>query len=820
MATYLDIGARQSGAGLDIGPLQSQSSFLQTVDPAAATSRRAVGTPYIVVPGIGPGFAPTRRHVGTPTIMGGALTVSPAFAPTRRALGSPNIAGPVSMGAAPTRRFVGTPFLNAVQSIAPNAGVSRRFVGTPSLARSQSIAPAAAPTRRFVGTPSIKGGPGFVRPNPGVSRRFVGIPAIAGGNGQLTVYCGGAVWQGTVLAAGGSDSGAPVSYESSNPPTITSQTLGRWTLNVDLFDTTGNFAPTRGQTILVMENGLNLFAGCIQTVGRSRLMGTQKAIIYHVLATDKSGICDRRLIPTITFPAGSDVAQVIFAIVATNLNGEGISTTPQSVPDDGSLGTLSSSLTFNYDTVTSGFNQIATLSGTIWYVNQLGILFFNSFNNLEAAPFSLFDNGTWPPTPTSTSNNFRSLMVEETNIDYANEVYAISNLNTLPGSGTGGGGGGGTASGTNTETYVMTAGNLGVLVLPDGVTVFGISTTQPIGTLYSITVDGFTQTVVNVEQWNGQEPVFGTDDFGPWNWDSNSTQVAASVITGAAFPLPGSTLVINYTPFTTNAQALLGEALSPVDPATGGTLGTCGSGVYQVAIQVQNVSSIADLNAIAAAELVKRNGLPVKITFQTDKPGLMPGQILNVNVPGLYLDNVSFLIIYVQGIAAVSPLEFGSRFQWQVQAQTSTDPGNWYQWYANLLQNASNPLPVFQYEDASFVLAPGSSLVGGLISTNPYLVKRTGQLVVMYAAAGIPPTGQDLNIFFFVNGLRVPGQVTIPAGSAANTPFAFTLPTTNPLFVFNTATENDVVTIGTSYSVKSGNPTPASNVSASLRWRM
>jgi len=379
----------------------------------------------------------------------------------------------------------------------------------------------------------LTGGPNAILPGFAKSRRFVGIPALTGGNPQLSVYVGGAIWGGRVLALGGSDTAAPTTFESSNPPTITSQTLGRWTLNIDLYDDTNTYAPARGQTIVVMENGQKLFAGCIQTVGRARMMGSTSKIIYHVLATDKSGICDRRVVKTVTYPVGNDVAVTILDIVSNYLNGEGIITTPQSVPATG-LGTLDADLIFNYDRVSDAFNQLGTLTGTIWYVDSNGVLWFNSFTSLPAAPWGLTD----------TNKYYRSLLVEETNIDYANTIYAVSNLNVLPGSGTGGGGGAGSGIGANTETFVMTAGNIGVLVLPTG-QVYGVNVTQPIGTLYSLKVNGVTQVVVNYAQWNGEQPT-SSPQFGPWFWLSDATGISASLIGVGGLP-SGSTVVVNYT---------------------------------------------------------------------------------------------------------------------------------------------------------------------------------------------------------------------------------------------------------------------------------
>ena len=815
-----------SGYSMVNGVFWDPASTNQTVDPNALATRQALGTVFIPISQIGPSAAPSRQAFGTVAVTGGLVTVSPATIPTPRAVGNPNVAGPTHPGAVSSQQAFGSPVLNAFQTLDPTSISSEQSLGTVAVFFVKIVNPTALATRQSLGTPAVAGGVSNLLPFTILSRQSFGFPAMTGSyDSTLTVYVGGVKWGGTVLALGGTDSGAPTNYGSQNPPTINSQTLGRWTLNIDLMDTTGANAPALGQTIELVEGGLKLFVGCIQTAGRQLLMGTSGTIIYHVLATDKSGICDRRVVKAVTYPAGNDVAATILNIVQNSLNGEGILTNTTSVPQDGSLGTLTAALTFNYDKVTAAFNQLATLTGTVWYVDYNGLLWFKPFSSLPAAPWGLTD----------TSNNYRALLVEETNIDYANIIYAVSNLNVLPGSGSGGSGGAGSGVGSNTETFTLTDGKLGVIFYTSPINgqryPVGVNASLPIGTLYSVKVNGVTQNqIVAINEFNGQTPT-SAPQYGPWLWlnpaipingqiqQFGATGISASLLGPSGLPV-GATVVINYTPFTTNTQATLGSALTPVNPATGGTLGTCGSGIYELAIQVKDVSTVADLNAISAAELAKRNGLPVKITFQTDKPGLFPGQLLNVNCPSVYLNNKNFLIISARGVAASGVLEYGSRFQWEIQAQSNEDPGNWYQYFANVIKQSANGLPVYQYESANFVLGSGSSISGGTPALNPYQVKRTGQLVNMFAAAGTPPTGQDLIIQFLVNGLTIPGTIKIPGGSAANTSYVVSFSLSNPLYVFNTSTEADIVTVSLSYSVTGANPTPAANVSATLRWRI
>lgn len=785
-----------------------------TVYPNAIPSGQKMGTPSILG-NIGPTAIASQQAMGTPGVVG---PIYPNFIPTPRAIGTPGVVGPIYPSAVPSKQAMGTPNIQAPQTVDPTAIASQQAMGTPTLNFSKTVFPSAVPSKQAMGTPNVVGGPNSLLPRTIPSQQRMGIPSLTGGAGIFQVYISGKLYGGRALWPGASDSGSPVSYASSVPPTIRSQTLGRWSLDIDLYDETGNFVPVFGQSIVIIEANLNLFAGCIQTVITEPLMSTELFItgqptkcIYHVTATDKSGICDRRFVTGKTYHAvdpvtmvPTTVQSVILDILANYLNGEGITATAQSVP---ALGNLAADMPLNFVSVTSAFNQLATLSGCIWTVSPLGVLTFNAYANLPAAPFSI----------TRFSNNYRGLIATTSSLNYRNKQYAVSNLTVLPG---GIGGGGGSGAGSKTETYTMTAGLVGVLVLADGTTIYGVQTALPIGTLYSITVNGHPQTVVSYSAWAGQQPVFGTNDFGPWFWLSGSNQVALSVLSGAAFPIAGSTLVINYTPFTTSVAAAPAAALDPIDPVSGDPVNGCGSGVYEAVVQVQNISSVDSLNAIAKAELAKSGGIPINVSFQTDQSGLQPGQLLTVDRPDININNKVFLITAVQGVYSGGPLAFGSGFQWKVEAQTNEDPGNFAQWYATLVQMASNPLPVPQYEVAEFVLAPGSSLAGTTVTTNPVIVKRSGLLFDMYVAAATPPIQQNLRITFNVNGNPLGVEVILPAGAVPNQVYRASFPIANPVYVAASATGNDVITINATYVVTGGSPVPASNVTASLRWTM
>lgn len=609
--------------------------------------------------------------------------------------------------------------------------------------------------------------------------------------------------------------------------TITSQTIGRATMTFDIWIPDGSYAPVLGQTVVLTELGITLFAGCIDTIVTEREIGTTEAVTFHITALDKTSICDHRICTAATYATGNDVAQTILAIVANFLNGEGITT--QGVPTDGSLGALTSDLILNYDTVTDAFNQIGTQSGTVWWVDQYGVLYFSSESILPAAPFQL-DETTTNVDSASGGSMQNACTVTQTlsgagvTTGYRNKQYVVSNLNILPGSGTGGSS---DVSGSNgvTETFDFANGQPGIISQYVGgvLTPVMIQVSLPISSVVSITVNGHAQTVYELSTFSGQGST-GPNDY-VFFYNSVNTIAGQSgsnqgLSAQGILDIPsGATVVVNYVPGTVNATnaaaSQAGEALVPTDPH-GGTFGTCGSGVYEAVLQVKNISTQADLNAIAQAELNKSGGIPFILTCYTNKPGLFVGQEVNALFPKLGLGSSAFpmLITAVTATANSSqPLNYGSIFTFQVTAVSNLDPGNWITYFANLIALGDNPLPVLQYEEATFILAPSGSLTSGVITVNPYIVGRTGLLCEIMAAAGSPPSGQDLEISILDNNLVI-GTITIPNG--ASTLQDEVIPPVPPIYIF----AKDILGVSVAYKNIGSSPIAAANVTVKVRWQM
>jgi hypothetical protein len=792
----LDIGPLQVG-NLDIGPLQNAGSGPQTITPA--------------VPAIASG-----ESWGSPTITGGANTIVPPLPAisTGERWFTPDVAGPITVAAIPSGESWPTPSLTVGQTVLvgtaspPTVAIpSGETWYPPRVANVQTVALSAGiPSGESWPTPIVEGSP-----------RWLNVVGIPSGERWYTPTLNGGN-QGIFLFLSGQDASAYLSFVDGTCQ-VTSQTLGRWTATFDMNmkppGQSQSFIPVLGQTVLMLDFGPRIFSGCITQIITDRFLSTESpnATTFHITATDKSGICDHRVVVGVTYPAvdpisllPTDVAGVILDIVNNFLNGEGIVPGPEIAP--GNLGDLAADLTWNFPTVTQAFDQICTDNGLVWWIDENYVLHFSSLTNLPPAPFSLTESSAnyWGPQKDLTIRN------TVTTTNYYNKLYAVSNLNILPGSGSGG-------SGTTGQTGItdnypnFAVGQPGIIKTffsPTNTFIAtGLNTSVGIGSVLSMTVNGAPQSVIDFTQFSGQVRTGLTDYL--WFFGPGTTTVVWTFQ-----PPADAVIVIDYVPAssTNSSNAQYGDALAPVGPS-GSPLGTCGSGIYEGVMQLQNVSTIDDLNAIAGAELLRLGGVPTVIDFTTRFPGIRPGQIMNVDIPLSGINNKQVLITQVTGTMIPPNLYKGSAFSWAVEGTTNLDPGNWIKWYERLVGRTVNPLPVLQYEEAVFVLGAGASVASANNITNPYIWGRTGLFVQLLLAASVPPTGQDL-VLTVSDGNRTIATITLPATAAANQLFQFNQPTSIPIYVF----AGDVSNISASYNIFGSNPTPASGVTLKVRTAM
>lgn len=748
-----------------------------------------------------PSTIPSGEAWFAPLIIGGSNSVVVGVIPSGEAWPTPVVSGPVTCGTIPSGEAWPAPSLTQPQII--EVGVPSPFVEAipsgetwfpPRVANVQTISVSPIPSGEHWFTPVVTGSPLWINTAPIASGERWYIPTVTGGASGVRLFLSGI------------EVTEPYFSWIDNTCRITSQTLGRWSANFDLYVDDGSYIPVIGQTVLIMDNGVRIFAGCIQEVVAARQLSTVSKITYTCSATDKSAICDHRVVVGKTYSATDalgnftiSVQSVILDIVTNFLAGEGI--VPNGVP--ATLGNLSSDLNWNFPTVTQAFDQICQNEGLVWWVDAFGVLYFSPYDTLPPAPFGL----------TETSYNWRNLTVQHSTTAYYNKLYAVSNLNILPGSGSGGGSGGGQTG--NTESFTFTVGQPGIafITLGDGTKrATGLNVSVGISAVLSMTVNGAPQTVYDITQYTGQTRT-GPNDY-LWVYGPGNTTLSPTYQ-----PPAGASIVVDYVPTTSSASsAQYGSALNPVNPS-GDPLGTCGSGVYEGVLQVQNVSSQADLNAIAQAQLDRIKGIPTIVKFQSDFPGLAPGQLMSVFIPltGASDGNspLSLMITSVSGVF-IPPGPFpatGGSFRWDVETNSNLDPGNWFKWFERLVGATANPLPVLQYEQATFILGSGSNVAGGTAITNPYPVGRTGKLVSILIVAANVPADQDLIATITDNNVPI-GSVKLPSSAAPNQSFTYNPPATSPIYVY----AGDNLNINLDYAVTGSSPVPAANVTVAARW--
>lgn len=599
-------------------------------------------------------------------------------------------------------------------------------------------------------------------------------PTVTGGDPSMQLFIGG-----VNLSA----------YHLEELASIASQTIGRWTAQVTLFDNTGTilalFAGGNngvGLSITIQEYDTKLFAGCIQTVSAQRYLGTSSGMRFEITATDKSGICDRRIVKRTSYASTEDGGDVVRNIVTNYLDGEGITTV--NVP--AVMGALGTDLPINFQKVSNVFDQIATLTATVWWVDTNGDLHFSALVDLPPAPFAL----------TETSGNWRGLSPEAGPLvvtdlrDYRNKQYAVSNLNVIPpvGSGTGTGP-------QTTETYV---GFPQAAAFAAGLAYGYVLVNLPISSVVSVTINGISKPIYNIN--DPASPPYGFND--DWYY-----YIGAQIVFPSFAPGVGDTIEIVYVPQSANVSIGEGEALAPVTTS----LGMCGSGLYEAVEQVQDISLRSDLQAIAEAILAKAGGVPVEFQFQTDYHGLAPGQLLDINIPLIGMASKQYLIASVNGRSLGSTLGHNCTFRWNVIARSNQDPGNWVKYFERMIRRTEQAKPITQLETLTFILGVGTSLGGGSSITNPLGVHRAGLLYRMTIVAATPPIDQDLVITFTVNNLPV-GSITLPAGTLSNTAVISLFDTTKPIYVYT----DDIVNANAEYINIGGGAVAAANVTATM----
>lgn len=633
----------------------------------------------------------------------------------------------------------------------------------------------------------------------------LGIPTIVGGKQRLQIFIAGT--EITIPAA--QSVPQPLVYGlgeavGAQPLRIYSQTIGRGQATFDIYDQNASLSIELGQTVLIQEFGIRLFAGCIVTL-TPELFTKPKGgyfLIWHVTAVDKSGIFDHRVVLAPFYLAGTDAADVIRDLFSNPsscnppLSQEGI--TLNNVPV--SLGGLSTDLIINKQTATQIINDIMTDVGGVWWIDTTSDLHAVPLADIGAAPFSV----------TMTSGGFRKAASQNTLLDYRNKQYVVSDRVvepdlTVPG-----------IVGTPTvETWTLPqalANSLGFLP-------FSVVTNFPMLKVTKLEVDsgsGFVEQPIYV----GTAFPFISFRRTWWYFPQTNYLIPPNIQGLNGFPDPAATspdptsgniVRISYLAPNQSSGVIAQDPLAP-------SFGTCGSGVYEAVEQVKGITKQSDINAIAQALLVRSGVIPKILQFETDQPGLFVGQRLTVDLPPLDLASTTLMITTVDGTAldAVHGLGYGSRFRWQITATNTQDLGNWINWFEKFVARTENGIPLPRGNFYNWDYNQGS-IAAGTYPGSPTYVQNAGQVIRACVQATSPPVDQTItfDIISAAQGSLLGGPVTltIPAGSTDLV--SITQFTNDPAPIFLAL--NDNLTPVVTYAVTGADPVAAGFVKLVLQ---
>lgn len=376
-----------------------------------------------------------------------------------------------------------------------------------------------------------------------------------------------------------------------------------------------------GSELVVMDGANKMFAGTVSYITVNPVMGTQLNN-WSIEAVDYGELTDRHLVFEVY--QNKTVGYIVRDIVDRFMEGEGIDTS--GVLTDGPV---MQHVLFNYNTVNTAFNELSEKTGLQWFIDYDKVLHFYAREDNEA-PFVISGN----------SGQWRNLQIKRTKSNYRNVQYIRGGKNL---------------SDERTE-YFQGDGNTRTFTV-----------SMPIAEVPTIQVNGTPQTVA----------IGGLGDIANFYWNKDNAVVSQD--TAETVLSSSDTLYVTYKGF----YPILVEAQDPQGIQDRQAI-EGGSGKY-IRLEVDSRIEDSTLATDKAKGLLRRYGeIPVTVTFETDLPGLVAGQIIEIELPALGLSG-EFLIDNLQK----SDLE-GQRIRQSVRALSGESFGGWTTFFKKLTATSAD----------------------------------------------------------------------------------------------------------------------------------
>jgi hypothetical protein len=384
-----------------------------------------------------------------------------------------------------------------------------------------------------------------------------------------------------------------------------------------------------GQVVEIRdETGSLIFAGTVDSV-EEEIDASKRLRVKRLACVDYTQIADRHLVAYVykpdeehpTVSAGDVIKDIVARFFVYGGVSEGIDTSP--VEERASDREARLQLHARHR---QAFDDIAELAGYIWYIDYEKRLHFTP-KDRNAAPFGLTGD---LPELAQPEDHARS-----------RELYRNRQIVRA-----------GTAlTDERTDTVIAVEADQKLFEL-----------SYPVGTASAVTVNGVAKTL----------GVNGLHEGRDYYWSYNSNVLTAEVAPGV-----GAKVTLTYQGLF---PILVDERIDAEILARRALEG--GTGVYEAIADdpAINVQTVAVQKALAY--LRKHGVIPQTIRFETDRPGLRPGQLLPVRVATAGLDD-NYLIESVN----MRDVQ-GAVNRYQVTAVSGDALGGWLEWFSALARQA------------------------------------------------------------------------------------------------------------------------------------
>ena len=415
-----------------------------------------------------------------------------------------------------------------------------------------------------------------------------------------------------------------------------------------------------------------IFGGLIDSVAEALVIdGNQTWLRREVECVSFDALADRRLVAA-TYEAGSQTLNDIVTDVVTNyMVGDNVTTTNV---DTG--GITIDPIKFNYVTASAVFDELASVTGWAWWIDDNRNLYFKPRSAI-AAPFVVNGTNARRVSITKAAETYRNRQLIRAGVDKT----AARTENFI---------GDGTA-----KTFTL---SFPVADAPFSITVGGVGETSAVRS----------QTGSADWYYVLGDAVFAQDD-------------------GAAAVGAGVTIAVTYQgqfPILVNAQD---DAQVAQQAAISG-----GSGVWE---SIEDRANLNDDDAALqiAQGLLRRYGqIPRRLRFETDQVGLHPGQLLTANfaphsVSGSWL---------VDQVSATD--RFGNQLVYTVEALDGESIGGWESFFKAL--SGEGRVIEFRENEVVVLLRSASeqvTLTDSITATSAAPESEVGVALVGYSEVGV-----------------------------------------------------------------------------------